>query len=91
LLANLLEITWAVEGLGTGANSGDDTTIIHQPNQEAKVRFWLCETGMCQIWLSNCSLVALFVAGVRGAESASSIRATEARQPPRALYPRCGC
>jgi len=46
---------------------------------------------MCQIWLRNCSLIALFVAGVRGAESASGIRPTEARQPPRALYPRCGC
>ena len=31
--------------------------------------------------------MALFVAGVRGAESASGIRPTEARQPPRALYP----
>lgn len=35
-------------------------------------------TGVYQIWLDNCSLITLFVAGVRGAEPASSIRPTEA-------------
>jgi len=63
------------------------TTRIYQPNQEAEVPVLiLWKTGMCQIWLRNCSLIALFVAGVRGAESASGIRPTVARQPPRALY-----